>query len=77
MNDPTQPDTTAPDTTNQDPNVQDPNTPTQYIVHHQSQTQDIIIGWFDNEMDATDAMNAYHMQNTVDLNDVVEVRQII
>ena len=54
-------------TTNESP------TPSYYMVHH----NDTIIGFYDTNSDAIDALNAYQMSNTIDLNDVLEILSII
>lgn len=47
--------------------------PTGYLVRH----NETIIGIFDNELDANDAMNGYQMQNTIQLDDTLEIIQVI
>ena len=37
---------------------------------------DTIIGFFDNEMDATDALNGYAMENNIEIGDILDTLQI-
>ncbi len=47
--------------------------PSGYLVRH----NDTIVGIFDNENDATDAMHGYQMQNDIAIDDTLDVLQLV
>lgn len=47
--------------------------PSGYLVRH----NDTIVGVFDNEFDANDALSGYQMTNDIQLNDVLDILQVI
>jgi len=47
--------------------------PSSYMVHH----NDTIVGFFDNDVDANDALHGYQMQNQIDINDTLEILKIL
>ncbi len=44
-----------------------------WIAYHNT----LIIGFFNDQPSATQALRGYQMDNTIDLNDVLDVRQLI
>lgn len=61
-----------------DPNAIDEN-PQEWIVHHyDSQTgDDKIIGFFQSREDADSALTGYQMNTPINVDDILETRQII
>lgn len=56
-----------------DPSTDMPTAPSGYLVRHNT----LIVGIFDNEFDANDALNGYQMQNDIQLDDTLDVLQIL
>lgn len=71
-NDPSQTSSSPTQVNPNDPSQQD-NTPQTWIAYHNS----LIIGFFNDQASATQALQGYQMDNTIDLNDVLDVGQLI
>lgn len=53
--------------------LRQPESPSGYLARHNN----TIIGIFDNEADANDAMHGYQMQNDISLDDTLDILQLV